>query len=35
LAAAYLCNAEEVITTEKPARLIHRSKLVKVVCLFD
>ncbi len=35
LAAAYLSNAEEFITTENPVRVIHRSKLVKVIWLFD
>jgi predicted nucleic acid-binding protein len=35
LAAAHVSHADEFITTEKPARVIHRSKLVKVVCLFD
>ena len=34
LAAAYLSHADEFITTEKPNKAIHRSKLVKVVYLF-
>jgi predicted nucleic acid-binding protein len=35
LAAAHLSRAEEFVTTEKPHKAIHRSSLVKVVCLFD
>jgi predicted nucleic acid-binding protein len=35
LAAAHLSRAEELITTEKPAKAIHRSTIVKVVYLFD
>ena len=34
LAAAHLSRADEFITTEKPAKPIHRSSLVKVVYLF-
>ena len=34
LAAAHLSNAGEFITTEKPAKPIHRSSLVKVRYLF-
>jgi hypothetical protein len=34
LAAAYLAGADELITTEKPAKAIHRSSLVRVVYLF-
>jgi predicted nucleic acid-binding protein len=35
LAAAYLAGADELITTEKPAKAIHRSSLVRVVYLFE
>ena len=35
LAAAHLSRADEFITTEKPPKAIHRSKIVKVVYLFD
>ena len=34
LAAAHLLQADEFITTEKPAKSVHRSSLVKVVYLF-
>ena len=34
LAAAHLSLADEFITTEKPNKAIHRSKLLKVVYLF-
>jgi predicted nucleic acid-binding protein len=34
VAAAHLMDAHELITTEKPARSIHRSSLVKVIYLF-
>ena len=34
LAAAYLSRADEFITTEKPPKAIHRSKIAKVVYLF-
>jgi len=34
LAAAHLSHAGEFITTEKPAKPIHRSSLVKVLYLF-
>jgi len=34
LAAAYLAQAGEFITTEKPGKSIHRSTLVKVVYLY-
>ena len=34
LAAAYLGNAAELITTEKPAKPMYRSGLVEVVCLY-
>ena len=34
LAAARLLKADELITTEKPRKSIHRSSLVKVVYLF-
>ena len=35
LAAAHLSRADEFITTEKPSKAIHRSKIVKIVYLFD
>jgi hypothetical protein len=35
LAAAHLLKADELITTEKPGKSIHRSSLVKVVYLFS
>jgi predicted nucleic acid-binding protein len=35
LAAAHLSRADEFVTTEKPPKAIHRSKIVKVVYLFD
>ena len=34
LAAARLLNVDEFLTTEGPKKSIHRSRLVKVVCLF-
>ena len=34
LAAAYLLHADEFITTEKPAKAIHRSSLITVRYLF-
>ena len=34
LAAAHVLQADEFITTEKPAKSVHRSSLVKVVYLF-
>jgi hypothetical protein len=34
IAAAYLLDADEFITTEKPGRSIYRTSLVKVVYLF-
>jgi hypothetical protein len=34
VAAAHLSQADEFITTEKPDKCIHRSKLVKVTYLF-
>jgi hypothetical protein len=34
LAAAHLLKADEFLTTEGPKKSIHRSSLVKVVCLF-
>jgi hypothetical protein len=34
VAAAHLSHADEFVTTEKPDKAIHRSSLVKVVCLF-
>jgi predicted nucleic acid-binding protein len=33
--AAHLLKADAFITTERPAKSIHRSSLVKVVCLFS
>ncbi len=35
IAAAYLLNADEFITTEKPGKSIYRTSLVKVVYLFQ
>ena len=35
LAAAYLLDADEFITTEKPSKSIHRSTLVSVSYLFN
>jgi hypothetical protein len=35
VAAAHLAGADELITTEKPAKAIHRSSLVNVVYLFQ
>ena len=35
IAAAYLLDADEFITTEKPNKSIHRSSLVKVIYLFS
>jgi hypothetical protein len=35
LAAAHLARSDEFITTEKPLKAIHRSKIVRVVYLFD
>jgi predicted nucleic acid-binding protein len=35
VAAAHLSDADELITTEKPAKAIHRSSLVRVVYLFQ
>jgi hypothetical protein len=34
VAAAYLSGADELVTTEKPEKAIHRCSLVKVVYLF-
>ena len=34
VAAAHLAHADEFITTEKPAKPIHRASLVKVLYLF-
>jgi hypothetical protein len=34
VAAAHLLRADEFVTTEKPARSIYRSALVKIVYLF-
>jgi len=35
IAAAHLLKADAFITTERPTKSIHRSSLVKVVCLFS
>ncbi|MBZ5725482.1 MAG: hypothetical protein LAP87_10830 [Acidobacteriia bacterium] len=35
LVAAHLLRADEFIMTEKPDKSVHRSSLVKVVCLFS
>jgi len=35
IAAAYLLDADEFVTTEKPNKSIYRSSLVKVVYLFS
>ncbi|MBI1787026.1 MAG: PIN domain-containing protein [Acidobacteria bacterium] len=35
IAAAHLLKAHQLVTTEKPSKSIHRSSLVKVVCLFS
>jgi predicted nucleic acid-binding protein len=35
IAAAHLLKADEFITTERQTKSIHRSSLVKVVCLFS
>jgi predicted nucleic acid-binding protein len=35
VAAAHLAGADELITTEKPAKAIHRASLVRVVYLFQ
>ncbi len=35
LAAAHLLRADEFITTERPAKSIHRSTLVRVIYLFE
>src|SRR5260370_25415617 len=35
IAAAYLTNADQFITIEKPNKAIHRSSLVNVVYLFS
>ena len=34
VAAAYLLNADEFVTTEKPGKSIYRTSLVKVIYLF-
>ena len=35
LAAAYLGNAADLITTERPAKPLYRSGLAEVVCLYE
>ena len=35
IAAAHLARADELITTEKSSKPIHRSTLVRVVCLYQ
>ncbi len=35
IAAAHLLNADEFVKTEKPGRSIYRTKLVRVVYLFQ
>jgi hypothetical protein len=35
IAAAYLLDADEFVTTEKPGKSIYRTSLVKVVYLFS
>ena len=35
IAAAHLLKADAFITTERPNKSIHRSSLVKVVCLLS
>jgi predicted nucleic acid-binding protein len=35
IAAAYLLDADEFVTTEKPGRAIHRSSVVDIVSLFE
>ena len=34
IAAAYLLDADEFVTSEKPGKSIHRTSLVKVIYLF-
>jgi hypothetical protein len=35
IAAAHLLKADAFVTTERPTKSVHRSSLVKVVCLFS
>jgi hypothetical protein len=35
IAAAHLLMADAFVTTERPTKSVHRSSLVKVVCLFS
>jgi len=35
IAASHLLKADAFITTERPTKSIHRSLLVRVVCLFN
>jgi len=35
VAAAVVCNADEFITTERPSSPIHRTRLIKVITLYN